>query len=138
MIAMMRMIRSVFSDHDLFGSFTAGSYVFTKDFLRTNPKTARHFVEATARAIEWARGTPRDQVIERMSAIIGRRGRNEDTAATKYWKSTGVAGRGGLIRDREFQIWIDWLVKDGQLEPGQLAPGQLYTNELNPFVKEPA
>jgi ABC-type nitrate/sulfonate/bicarbonate transport system substrate-binding protein len=131
-------IRSVFSDYDLFGVFTAGSYVLMKDFLRDNPKTSRRFVEATARAIEWARSTPREQVVARMEAIINRRGRNEDVSATKYWRSTGVAGQGGLIQDREFQVWIDWLVKDGELAPNQIAPAQVYTNELNPFLKGPA
>lgn len=130
-------IRSIFSDHDLFGVFTAGSYVLTKDFLRDNPKTSRRFVEATARAIEWARNTPRDEVVARMQAIIERRGRNEDVSATKYWRSTGVAGQGGLISDREFQVWIDWLVKDGELQPQQITPADIYTNELNPFARPP-
>lgn len=126
-------IRSVFTDHELFGVFTAGSYVLTNDFLRDNPKTSRRFVEATARAIEWARSTPREEVIARMQKIISGRGRNEDTSATKYWRSTGVAGKGGLIQEREIQIWIDWLVKAGELKPNQLIPSALYTNELNPF-----
>lgn len=126
-------IRRVFSDHDLFGEFTAGSYVLTKDFLRDNPKTARRFVEATARAIEWARSSPRDEVIARMQQIIARRGRNEDASITKYWRSTGVAGQGGLIQERELQIWIDWLVKAGELKAGRLVPSAIYTNELNPF-----
>jgi ABC-type nitrate/sulfonate/bicarbonate transport system substrate-binding protein len=131
-------IRSVFTDYDLFGKFTAGSYVMTKDFLRDNPKTARRFVEATSRAIEWARNTPRGEVVARMTAIVGRRGRNEDASPIKYWRSTGIAGTGGLISEREYQIWIDWLVKDGQLQPRQLIPSELYTNELNPFAKGPA
>lgn len=126
-------IRCIFSDHDLFGTFTAGSYVLTNDFLRENPRTSRRFVEATARAIEWARSSPREEVIARMQKIIERRGRNEDTSATKYWRSTGVAGKGGLIQEREIQIWIDWLVKAGELKPNQLIPSALYTNELNPF-----
>ncbi|HTV20116.1 MAG TPA: ABC transporter substrate-binding protein [Polyangiaceae bacterium] len=126
-------IRCVFSDHDLFGTFTAGSIVLTNDFLRDNPKTSRRFVEATARAIEWARNTPRDEVVARMQKLIERRGRNEDASATKYWRSTGVAGQGGLIQEREIQIWLDWLVKAGELKPNQLIPSALYTNELNPF-----
>ena len=126
-------IKSVFSDHDLFGEFTAGSYVLMNDFLRDNPKTSRRFVEATARAIEWAQSSPREVVIARMQTIIERRGRNEDTSATKYWRSTGVAGKGGLIQERDIQIWIDWLVKAGELKPNQLIPSALYTNELNPF-----
>lgn len=131
-------IRSVFTDHDLFGVFTAGSYVLTNAFLRDNPNTSRHFVQATARAIEWARTSPRDEVVARMQQIIQRRGRNEDASATKYWRSTGVAGKGGLIQEREIQIWIDWLVTVGELKPNQLIPSALYTNELNPFHAAPS
>jgi len=129
-------IRSVFSDHDLFGTFTAGSYVFRNEFLRDKASAARHFVEATARAIEWARESPRDEVVARMRSIVGRRGRNEDASALQYWRSTGVAGKGGLIADRELQIWIDWLVKVGELAPGQLSATELYTNDLNPYSKQ--
>lgn len=129
-------IRSVFSDHDLFGTFTAGSYVLRKDFLRDRPNAARHFVEATARAIEWAKSTPRDEVIARMRNIVGRRGRNEDVSALQYWRSTGVAGTGGMIAERELQIWLDWLVKVGELSPGQLSLAELYTNDLNPYSRQ--
>ena len=131
-------IRSVLSDYDLFGAFTAGSYVMLEEFVRDNPKTARRFVEGTARAIEWARSTPREQVIARFRDIVAKRGRNEDASPIQYWRSTGVAGTGGLLSDREYQLWIDWLVKDGQLQPGQLAPGRVYTNALNPYLKGPA
>jgi ABC-type nitrate/sulfonate/bicarbonate transport system substrate-binding protein len=131
-------VRSVFSDFELFGAFTAGSIVMTNDFLRDNPKTARHFVEATARAIEWSRNSPREEVIARMQTIINRRGRNEDATSLKYWHSYGVAGQGGAIGDRDLQVWIDWLVKTGGLAPGQLTPKQVYTNELNPFYRGPA
>jgi ABC-type nitrate/sulfonate/bicarbonate transport system substrate-binding protein len=131
-------LRKVLSDYDLYGAFTAGSYVFTRDFLRDNPKTARRFVEATARAIEWARNSPRAEVIARMAAMIERRGRSEDASAVKYWRSTGIAGQGGLLHERELQVWIDWLVENGELAPGQLEPSDIYTNELNPFQNGPA
>jgi hypothetical protein len=36
-----------------------------------------------------------------------------------------------LISDRDFQIWLDWMLADRELSPGQLAPSQLYTNALN-------
>jgi len=126
-------IRQLFSDFELFGTFTAGSYVLSKRFFHDNPNTARKFVEATAKAIEWARSQPRAEVIARYKAIIQRRARNEDGASVGYWRSTGIAGKGGLIAEREYQIWLDWLVKDGQLGPGQLKLNDLYTNELNPF-----
>lgn len=128
-------IHPLFSDYDLFGEFTAGSYVMTEKFLKQNPNTAKKFVEATAKAIEWARTTPREEVIARYEKIIKQRGRNEDTSNIQYWKSTGVAGNGGVIADKEFSVWIDWLVKDGQLKKGQIKSSDLYTNEFNPFQK---
>jgi ABC-type nitrate/sulfonate/bicarbonate transport system substrate-binding protein len=131
-------VRSVVSDYEMFGEFTAGSYVMKTSFIRDNPNTARKFVEAVGRAVEWARQTPREQVIARFMDIIAKRGRNEDSAAIKYWRSYGVAGRGGLITDKDFQVWLDWMVKGGELTPGQLTPRQVYTNDLNPFATNTA
>jgi ABC-type nitrate/sulfonate/bicarbonate transport system substrate-binding protein len=128
-------LRQVFSDYELFGRFTAGCYVFRTDFIAKNPNTIRKFVDGVARAIEWARGTPREQVVARLTAIIDKRKRNESSEVTQYWKSTGIAEQGGLIAAREFQIWLDWFVKDGELEKGQLKPADIYTNEFNPFVQ---
>jgi ABC-type nitrate/sulfonate/bicarbonate transport system substrate-binding protein len=126
-------IRKLFSDKDLFGNFTGGPYVLRDKFIKDNPNTARKLIEGTAKAIEWARTTPPEQVRARFEKIIAERKRNEDASSIKYWKSTGVAGQGGLITDNELQIWIDWLVKDGTLKPGQLKAADLYTNALNPY-----
>ena len=128
-------LRQVFSDYELFGRFTAGSYVFRSDFIAKNPNAVRKFVDGVSHAIEWARQTPRDQVIARYTAIIEKRKRNESAEVTQYWKSTGIASQGGLVQDREFQIWLDWFVKDGELQTGELKPSDLYTNEFNPFRK---
>ena len=127
-------IRSVFSDYELFGEFTAGSYVMKTDFIRKHPKTARKFVEAIGRAIEWSRETPREEVIARMTALIGKRDRNENADVIKYWRSFGVAGKYGQLMDKDFQVWIDWMVRDGELKPGQLEARDVYTNDLNPFA----
>lgn len=124
-------IRALFSDHELFGEFTAGSYVMKQEFIRKHPKVARKFVEGVGRAIEWSRKTPREEVVARMTALIGKRGRNENAAVIKYWKSYGVVGSYGRLTDRDFQLWIDWMVRDGSLKPGQLQASSLYTNELN-------
>jgi ABC-type nitrate/sulfonate/bicarbonate transport system substrate-binding protein len=128
-------IRLLFSDYELFGSFTAGTYVMTKPFLRDNPRTARKFVEATAKAIAWAQHAPRAEVIARFEKIVAGRGRAEEGSALKYWRSMGVASEGGVITQGDFKLWIDWLVREGELKEGQVSPSDLYTNELNPFWK---
>ena len=131
-------LRQVFTDFDLYGKFTAGSYVFTRRFIEKNPNTVRKFVDGVGRAIEWARSTPREQVIARQRAIIAGRKRQENDEAVQYWKSTGIAGTAGQLHDRELQMWIDWLVKDGELKPGQLKPKDVYTNEFNPAARSEA
>lgn len=131
-------IRLLFSDYQLYGSFNAGSYVFRKKFIEQNPKTVARFVDGTARAIEWARTTPPEQVIARMTDIIRRRGRNEDASTVRYWKTTGIGSPGGVIRDRDLQLWIDWLVRAGELKPGEVTPSQISTNEFNPFANSTA
>ena len=127
-------VRALFSDYELFGRFTAGSYVMKTEFIHSHPHTARKFVEGVARALEWARSTPRDQVIARFVEIMRQRKRPEDDSVVKYWRSYGVNGTGGTISDREFQIWIDWMEKGGELTPGQIPVSSLYTNELNPYA----
>lgn len=129
-------IRPLFTDKDLFGTFSAGTYVLTNEFIAKNPNATRKFVEATAKAIEWARTTPREEVIARFKDIIAKRGRKEDASTVEFWKSTGIAGKGGLIADKEFSTWVDWLENEGTLKEGELDGKTLYTNEYNPFASE--
>jgi ABC-type nitrate/sulfonate/bicarbonate transport system substrate-binding protein len=126
-------LRLLFSDYQLYGEFTAGSYVLRDDFIKNNPNTARKFVTAVARALDWERNTPREQVVLRFQDIIARRKRTEDSSVIKYWLSSGVAGHSGLLAARDLQIWLDWMIKDGQLSPGQLRIADVFTNSLNPF-----
>jgi ABC-type nitrate/sulfonate/bicarbonate transport system substrate-binding protein len=124
------------SDYELFGMLTSGSYVLTTRFLAANPNTARKFVEATARAIDWTQTHPRDEVIARFQDIIKRRGRSEDPSVVTYWRSSGLAGRGGLLEDRSFSLFIDWFRANGDTAIGRLSVRDLYTNDLNPFRSE--
>lgn len=127
-------VRLVFSDYELFGAMTSASYVVSERLLRAHPKTVEKFVAGTAQAIEWSRATPREQVIARMESIIHRRGRAEDASLVRYFRAVSSETRGGLLTDAQFQRWIDWLVREGQLAPGQLAPSALYTNQFNPYA----
>jgi ABC-type nitrate/sulfonate/bicarbonate transport system substrate-binding protein len=126
-------LRSLFSEKDLFGEFTYGSLVFRDDYIAKNPEAVKDFVQGVARAIRWAQVTPVEQVRERFTKIINERGRNESTDLIPVWKSTGIAGPGGVIAQDEISTWVDWLVREGELDKGQIAVDDLYTNEFNPY-----
>ncbi|MFG3049325.1 ABC transporter substrate-binding protein [Kitasatospora sp. NPDC048239] len=126
-------IRPLLSDFDLLGAFSAGTYVLTNRFLKANPTTSKTFVTGVAKAVEWARTTPREEVVARSVEIVRKRGRNEDTSTLQYWRSFGVAEPGGRLSDRTFQIWIDWLTTHGDLKQGQVKAADLYTNEFNGY-----
>ncbi|GAA4847769.1 ABC transporter substrate-binding protein [Saccharopolyspora rosea] len=126
-------IRAVFTDHQLLGPFSAGCYVLRDDFAAANPTTARTLVGGIARAIRWAQTRPREQVVARFQDIIRRRRRNEDTDTIRYWRSTGIAGAGGLIAAREFEIWLERLTTQGVIAPGSVDVSRIHTNEFNPF-----
>jgi hypothetical protein len=49
-----------------------------------------------------------------------------------------MAGKGGLIEDKEIQRWIDWLVKDGTPKPGQIRAADVYASQFNPYRDERA
>jgi ABC-type nitrate/sulfonate/bicarbonate transport system substrate-binding protein len=126
-------VHKLFGDVDLYGPFDAGSYVLRKDFIRDNPNTAKKFVEAVARAIEWEKATPTDQVRARFTKIIQARGRQEDTSQIPFWKSPTIAARGGVISDENFSRWFDWLERNGDITKDQVKASDLYTNALNPY-----
>jgi ABC-type nitrate/sulfonate/bicarbonate transport system substrate-binding protein len=124
-------IRALFTDTGVVGGpFDAGQYVLRKDFLAKNPETSRTLVTGVAKAIEWERTTPREQVIATFEEIIAKRGRNESAEALKYWKSVGVASPGGRIQDQDFTRWAGYLESAGIIDGG-LDTQKLYTNEFN-------
>lgn len=89
------------------GAFSHGTYIVRDDFARHRDAVA-DLTQGTARAIRWAQTTPGDQVVAQFKDIITRRGREgESPDKANYWKSTGVAGSGGVTREREIQLWID-------------------------------
>jgi ABC-type nitrate/sulfonate/bicarbonate transport system substrate-binding protein len=124
-------LRSLFSDYQLFGAFNGGQYVLRDDFVKKNPAVARTFVTAVAKAIEWERTTPRAKVIAEFTKIVNHRHRNESTANLQYWKSVGIATRGGLIRDSDFTQWTEWLTSAGVVKPSAFTPSRYYSNDFN-------
>lgn len=126
-------IRALTSDVEILGKRATSGTVLSEKFIKRNPNAAKKYVEAIAKTIEWSRETPREQVVARLENIIKKRGRNEDTSAIKYWKGWGVESKGGLVNDKDIQLWIDILVNDGKLKKGQIKTSDVYTNEFNPY-----
>jgi ABC-type nitrate/sulfonate/bicarbonate transport system substrate-binding protein len=126
-------LHPLYTDYDLLGKFTAGSYIFRDDFIRKNPDTVKTFVSGVGKAIEWSRTTPREQVIAKLQEIIKKRGREEDDSQTKFWKSYGVNGKGGVIEEREFTTWIEWLDRAGELKK-DIKATDIYSNDYNSFA----
>ncbi|MBB5953909.1 ABC-type nitrate/sulfonate/bicarbonate transport system substrate-binding protein [Saccharothrix tamanrassetensis] len=124
-------LRPLFTDFGLLGPFTAGTYVLTERFIEGNADTVRTFVTGVARAIEWTRSRPREEVVARFTEIMAKRERNEDASSLKYWKSTGVARPGGWIQEREMSLWLDWLADRGDVDRSRVTPSDCYTNEFN-------
>lgn len=121
-------LRRIASDYEMFGPLTAGSIVMSTSFLAAHPNTARKFTRAVSRAIDWLHAHSNEEAIARYKQIIHKRKRNEDTSVVEHWSGNGVSAAHGRLEDRDFAVWIDWLVRDGQLERGQVKPSDIYTN----------
>jgi ABC-type nitrate/sulfonate/bicarbonate transport system substrate-binding protein len=102
----------------------------SQKFMARHPNVMRKFVDAVGKAVDWSRTHPREEVVARMEAIITKRKRNEDLTPVRSWTSFGISTPGGRLTDRDFQLWIDWLVGDGQLKPGQLKPLDVHAAPL--------
>lgn len=127
-------LHPVFRDIDIYGPFTAGSFVMRRDFIQQNPQLAKTFVSGIARAQEWLHQTPKEQIMRRMENIIDQRQRNETKVLIPFYTGTGVHELGGLQKDADFKPWVDILVKEKKLKPNQLNIHTLYSNEFNPYA----
>lgn len=128
-------LRRLFSDYDLFGTFTAGTYVLRTKFIKDNPDSARTLVSGLAKAIDWLQTHPREEVVKTAVAIAQEHGRPDDVPTLKYWKSPGIGQKGGVIDPQDIQRWIAWLQDNGQIPKGSVDVADTYTNDLNPYAK---
>lgn len=126
-------VEPLFTDLDIFGEYSAGSYFFTTEFIKKYPEVVEDFTQGVARAIEWQRKTSREQVIAKMKEIINTRKRNETSDNLKYWRSSGVSENGGLIKEEDFRRWLQPLVETGDLKNTKIDVKEMYTNKFNPY-----
>ncbi len=115
-------------------SATAPMWCATNSSRRTGSDA--DFVQGTARAIRWTQVTPREEVVARFREHHRQAWPQRETTETiEYWRSPGIPVAGRRDRRRsELQTWIDWLVRNGELEEGKLNATDLYTNEFNPYA----
>ncbi|MGZ6831644.1 MAG: ABC transporter substrate-binding protein [Mycobacteriaceae bacterium] len=118
------------------GPFDGGQYVFRTDVIQKNPGAVRAFTAGVAKAIEWENTTPRQKVLNEFTKIIDKRHRaNENTTSIKYWLSSSVPSKYGVISDQDFALWKNWLTTTGSVK--SVPPSsKLYTNEFNPYAKK--
>ncbi|OCS83491.1 ABC transporter substrate-binding protein [Caryophanon tenue] len=129
-------IKMIASDIEVYGrDFIAGPLFFSDDYIEENPDTVRQFVEGSAKALEWLKATPREEVIELYSEILTARGEEAAVENTRFYESPGIAAEGGLLVDEDFTIFLETLEANGTIEEGSVNVKDMYTNEFNPYNK---
>jgi ABC-type nitrate/sulfonate/bicarbonate transport system substrate-binding protein len=114
-------LRKVFDDTDVLGEIAGGFTVLRRDWVEAHPEAARHFVEKSALALDYARENP-EETREIIAKLLEARGENPEVA--KFFAGFGVR-EGGLPVARDVQFWIDVLVREGALSEGQLAAADI-------------
>lgn len=127
-------LRILADDTDFVGPYNGGSYVLTNEFIDRNPATTRTLVAGLARAIEFSQTHTTAEVMDVYGTYLEEHGRGEEIAAYASWKGNGVATPGGVLRDEDFTLWLDWLESSGEVDTDSIDPGDLYTNEFNPIA----
>lgn len=125
-------VRVLFTDYDIIGNQTHCGMFMSEKFIKENPEAVRQFVEASAKAADWAKDHP-DEARKLAVKIMKDKGGNPEIA--KFWKGFGVREH-ALLLDSDVQFWIDELVKDGRMRTGEYQPSDFYTNEFNPYFEE--
>ncbi|MDX6357310.1 MAG: hypothetical protein QOH37_364 [Nocardioidaceae bacterium] len=120
-------------DTDLLGSYNGGSYEMTDAYLKDHPDTAKEFVSGMARAVHWIQTHSTQQTLDVYTKYLDAHGESDDATALATWVGTGIATKGGVLRDEDYATWTDWL-KSKDLLKSSLDVSTLYTNEYNPYA----
>ena len=126
-------VRVLFNETEIVGEdYMATTYPISQKFIEENPEAVKRFVEGYVKAIDWAKENP-EEAKKLYAKIVKDKGGNPDLA--KYWTGFGVREH-ALLKDRDVQSWIGWMLEDGIIKEGQIKPSDIYTNEFNPYYKK--
>jgi ABC-type nitrate/sulfonate/bicarbonate transport system substrate-binding protein len=109
-------LRAVFDDTDILGDIAGGFVVLRRDWIDAHPAEAKWFVQASAKALDYARENP-DETKVIFARVLAERGENAEVA--QYFAGYGVRA-GGLPVERDIQFWIDVLERQGAVPAGKL------------------
>ena len=124
------------TDVALVGPYNGGSIVLRDQFIKANPELTKAFVTGLAKAVDYASSHPVDEVRQTLQDWLTKQGRPDDAKALALWKGLGIATPGGVIRDQDFDIWLDWLESRGDVKTDALKASDIYTNKYNPYAEE--
>lgn len=128
-------VKELFQDIDLFGEYAGGTYVFSEKYMKENPETMKEFVSGSAKAFEWTKEHTKEEVIAQYKEILKERGLGETEAYVEAYTSTGVTAPGGILQDKDWTIWLDWLEKNSDFNVKKLNLKDAYTNEFNSYAE---
>ncbi len=122
------------SEYDIYNRTEIGTapIIFRAGYLKENPEIARKFVEACAKAFEWARSHPKERRLL-YAKILKTNGGNPDLA--RYWYGFGVR-KYGLIVDGDVRPWLEVLKTEGKFKNETYEPSRFYSNHYNPFFRK--
>lgn len=109
-------IRKVFDDTDILGDISGGFVVLRRDWIAAHPEAAKIFVDASTKALDYARENP-EETKAIFAKVLAERQENPEVA--QFFKGYGVRA-GGLPVERDIQFWVDVLERQGKIEPGKL------------------
>jgi ABC-type nitrate/sulfonate/bicarbonate transport system substrate-binding protein len=129
-------LRPLATDTDLVGTYNGGSYAVADSLIEENPEAAREFVAGVAKAIEYERTHDTAEVLEVYSDWLDAHDRSEEKQIYELWAGNGVATEGGVLDEKDFTIWLDWLDAEGEVDADSLDVSEIFTNDLNPYAKD--
>lgn len=125
------------TDVDFVGPYNGGGFHLTEKFIKDNPTTTKTLVAGVAKANDYIATHTRDEVVDVINKYHDEKGHPEIAETLVNWAgSNGVSSKGGVIRDTDVTIWLQWLEDQGEVDAEEIKPEDVFTNEFNPFAEE--
>lgn len=128
-------LRTLVSDYELFGDYNIGTVVLADEFIEKHRDVAEEFVEGLAKANDWLAEHTIEEARELLTDYLIERGRDEEVEALRFWVGNGVGTEHGQIQAKDFELPLEWLVAEGEIDPKSFDLEDIWTNDLNPLVE---